>query len=483
MMPGRLKCHRFTSTTLIDDAHWARTHMRTAALLALLVCAAALAVPQPVAAADPWPELGILNPEAPANVTLYFHMNGFQEFPINTQKPVDWFKPAPGVGLATHSGSCGGLASGTPADKEYHTWRGFSSPGYVEYEYTPNGQPIVHAERGLSYDIEFGGDTLLLHWYLATQTALPSSQQADPDVAPVVLPNVVVRGTLRAGEEVAIDGSGYDSGALVAQGQSAPATLAMQATTGATWTQVDGQNVYEFVVPLELKARTIPKDQGFNLRVDAFLDNPQCTDPASTGYLMPNLVKVHTSPDLRPRMDVQVGKAVKIEYLHPQFLLGKVVFHASANSPWGNYDVDETPGGITLEVLGPDGTPAAPSLRPSGIVQRTHDHDHHTEAVDIAYTWPYQEDDAPDGVYTVRFSVRNDQATATAYATGRFELGDVLKVSRCGSLEGNGTACVDEVQNEDGSPGSEPVAKSPGAAGGAIVAVLAVAAFSSRRRR
>jgi hypothetical protein len=448
------------------------------AALALL-----LLVPGATAQADTYPPIGIANPTQSSNVTLYFHINGFQEFPINTQRPADWYNENAGVGITTSSSTCAGLTKGTPANKEFHTSYGFSSPGYVEYDFTPDGKPRIHPERGLSYDIQFDGD-FNLYWYLSTQTGVPPQPQANPDTAPIVVPNVVVRATIRTGERITVDDSGYNEGAIIAQGQTAPATLALQATTGARWVQVNGVNVYEFVVPMSLKETVIPKDGGYSLRVDTFMDSPACNDPTQ-GYLMPNLVKIHTSEALRPRMEPKVFVPVRIEYMHPQFIFEDLVVHTSMNSPFGNYDVDETEGGIELRILDAAGNPAAPGLFRAAVVQRFHEHDHHTEAVDVSYVWPFVKDGAKPGVYTVHLKVYNDQRTAAAYGTAKFEIGDTLKVTKCGTTDSISGAqaqesCVDELQNPDGSQATLQAKESPGLQ--VVAAFLVLAVFAARRR-
>lgn len=460
------------------------------AAVAAALALSALALP-PVLAQDAFPALGIANPRDPANVTLYFHINGFQQFPINTQPPADLYKQDAGVGITTASSTCGGLSQGTPANKEFHTSYGYSSPGYVEYNFTPDGTPRIHPERGLSYDIRFDGEGFNLYWYLSTQTGLPAQPQADPNTIPVVVPNVVVRATLRTGDNVTVDDSGYNDGLLIAQGQTAPALLARDATTGARWAEVEGQNVYEFVVPMALQADTIPKDGGYSLRVDTFLDNPHCGDP-SQSYLMPNLVRVHTSPEFRPRMEPRIHVPVRIEYMHPQFIFEDLVVHTSMNSPWGNYDVDESAGGIELSIEGPAG-PGICAVDYGGrgcyraaVVQRYHEHDHHTEAVDVSFVWPFRADQAPDGEYTIHLKVHNDQRTATAYGTAKFLVGPELKVTRCGGLEAVTNVnveegCVDELQDPEGNLLERQGPASPWSQVAPVLAFVAVALLRRQR--
>src|SRR5688572_18584971 len=163
-----------------------------ARLLFAVALAAALLVPAVSAQA---PEVGIRNPTTPTPTTLYFHINGFQDFAINTQKPEDKYSETSGVGLITNSLTCipNPPAGGAPFT-ENHKYYGYSSPSYVEYNFEENGRPRVHPERGISYDAVIDqGTPFFLYWYMTTQTGAPSlNGPADPDAAPVVIPNVKV---------------------------------------------------------------------------------------------------------------------------------------------------------------------------------------------------------------------------------------------------------------------------------------------------
>jgi hypothetical protein len=218
---------------------------------------------------------------------------------------------------------------------------------------------------------------------------------------------------------------------------------------------------------MKYASTTIPKDKGYSVRVDLYMQLPNC-DPAATGqdaYVMPNVVQTHTDPQHRPHMELAVMNAVRIEYMHPQFVGDDMVIHTSENSPWGNYDVDETGGGITLAITG-DGGPVEGVYR-AATVQRFHDHNHHTEAVDVTYVWPYKDSHARDGTYTISLSVHNDQGTATATGVAQFQLGKDLKVTKCGGLDSVAGAqsdqrCIDEFQDLHGNARTVPVKSSPG---------------------
>lgn len=437
-----------------------------AALLAL-----ALAVPAvPVAAQEP----GIHNPTGAAPVELYFHLAGFQEFPINTQAPPDTASGDVGPGTLGSSSSC--LPGTGATGQALHTLRGYSSPSYVEYGFIQDGVPRIHPERGLSYDINLQGDPVV-HWYLTTDAGLPPEGGLDPATAPLLVPRVTVEATLRTGEDAGPGNLENDTGTLLGGGRSPTAFLAgpltPQLSPGIGYAVVDGRPVYGFDIPLTMATDTIPAAGGFTLRIDTRLDLPACSD--GNGYLTPSAVKAHTSPAHRPRMSMVVRDAVRIEYLHPQRVGDQVFIHTALNSPFGNYDVDES--AVRLRVDGP--TPAK-SLRAGDLVQRTHEHGHHTEAVDQPWIWDYRADGA-QGEYAITLEVANDQGTAAARAVARIAVGDEVKVTGCGSLDGAGSGCSEEVQDVAGNP----VAPADAPAWpllGAAVALLGAARASAQRR-
>ena len=454
----------------------------------------ALATALPAADAQAQDKPGIYNPNVSTPSTLYFHINGFQNFPINTQKPSDEFSDEVNVGLTTNTLSCVPENPGTGGltGKKYHTFYGFASPSYVEYNFTEDNKPRIHPERGLSYDvlIDPSGQFKVV-WYLSTTTRAPSQGGANPDQLPLPLPQVSVRATMRTRAEVSIGDAAFNAGQLLAQGESAPANLAGPATTDVNFTQVNGNYVYEFVVPMAISGgNVIPKADAYNMRIDVMMKVPTCDSNPDQAF-MPNVVNVWSSPEARPRMHLSIMDPIRIEYMHPQFIGDELVIHTASNSPWGNYDVDEvansgtcyTEGGITLRIQGPS---TARSLCRAAVVQRTHEHDHHMEAVDVSYIWPYKQDGAQDGVYTIVMEVQNDQHTATARGVAQFEIGKDLKVTRCGNSASVAGAdskndCVNEFQNTNGESIEPPKEAASLQLLGAL-AMLGLAAVAARRR-
>src|SRR5688572_26845420 len=298
-----------------------------------------------VAAGAAAKEAGLSNPVQSTPTTLYFHMFDAQnDFPVNTQEPDPKWDRDCHVGIATNSLCFDELselpppASQPSADKEWHTLYGYSSPSYVEYDYLENGKPRVHPERGLSFDVQLDqGTEPVLHWYLATQVGAPDSDlPADPDNAPIALPNVVVRAIMRESDKISVDEEAYREGEVILQGQSEPALLAGPASQGpVNWTTTpDGRNVYEIRVPLRIESPEIPRATGYNLQVETFIANEYCDSEGD--YAMPSLVDVHTSEGHRPRLELAIMNPVRIEHLHPQVVGDELVIHSALNSPWGN---------------------------------------------------------------------------------------------------------------------------------------------------
>jgi hypothetical protein len=441
-------------------------------------------------------EIGITNPVVSTPTTLYFHLIDFQDFPINTQKPDDRYVDSTAIGLATHSLNClpnpnDVAGQGGAPFVDNHKYYGYSSPSYVEYNFEQDGKPRTHPERGISYDAVMDqGAPFFLYWYMATMPyGAPSVPPATTDQVPVVIPNVVVKATIRAGDAISVDDTAYDTGPELASGKTVAATLAAGAvqpnTSGVTSEDVtpvgktaSGADLYEFKVPMTISQPVIPRATGYNLRIDMYMEDPssQCNEDKK---FMSNSVKVHTDPAHRPRMELAIMDPIRLEYLHPQFVGDDLVIHTSMNSAWGNYDVNEQePDGITVSVEGPS---PATSLVKAAIVQRTHEHYHHQEAVDITYVWPYKTDRAQNGLYTVTVNFMNDQRTASATGIAQFEIGKGTVIG-CGGVQEAAEQLNDECAKQVQADG---VAEkdSPGVELLGILGVLAAALFVARRRK
>jgi hypothetical protein len=358
-------------------------------------------------------QLGIQDPEGATPVTLYMHLLDIQDFPINTQKPQDVWDGS-GPAFVGQSLTCGPPIPMVNLAQDNHRYYGYSSPSYVEYWFEMDGKPRTHPERGLGSDIRFDGQApLLLRWYV--ETTAPDQFVLPLGSVPQAIPGVVVQATLRASDSVSVDDSAYDQGPVIAQGRSASAVLAADATQGAEHTMVDGHHVYGLSVPMALEQDTISNKTGYSLRIDVFIDNAVCD--GQDGKAMSGTVQPYTDPEHRPRIEAAAYHQLRIDRLAPRFGPNETVeIQANVTAAWGAYDLDE--GNVTLEVEGPDGSV---DVRRTRFIQRLSEHHHVTEP--IRATWTIDRDGLPSGLYTVRLNVTNDQHTATAHATAAFSLG------------------------------------------------------------
>ncbi|HUR25477.1 MAG TPA: hypothetical protein VM327_05635 [Candidatus Thermoplasmatota archaeon] len=461
------------------------------ALSASIAVALTVLLAAPVSAKETFAS-GIHNPETPSPVTLYMHLIDIQDFPINTQKPAEGYTVSNAVGLLTSTTSC--LPEDTPgvqASQAWHTAYGYSSPSYVEYDLQEGNKPRVHPERGISYDAHLdAGTPFTLYWYMTTQSvsSSPGGGLPDPSSVPIVLPNVVVSAAIRAGDGISVNDHAYNTGPLLVHGETIPATLAGENVlpgapamaepvhTRALSKLGDGRWLYEFAVPMTIDTPVIPRDSGYNLRIDVRMDNPACNGVDAA--LMPNLVRFHSDAGHRPRMEFAITNPLRIEALHPQFVGDDLVVHAAMNAVWGNYDIAEvstyTPNVTAADmVLGIQGPSEAKGLYLHGMVQPTNPHYQHQNAVTLSFVWPYKADKAADGTYTVSLLVRNDQQTATATADAVFELGRQVT-----------TACDEKGCTSSGpGPSEHDGNQVPGPAGVLLgLATVGLAAALRRRR-
>ncbi|MGB1586613.1 MAG: hypothetical protein ACPHID_06175 [Thermoplasmatota archaeon] len=429
-------------------------------------------------------EAGFNNPtNTPTPVTMYVHLNDFQDAPINTQKPDDRYAQSSSIGLVQHSQGCFENPGGALLSEPHHTYYSFSSPGYVQYDVDEGGKPRYHNERGISYDVKLAPDDVNFVWYLETQ-ATSGDNNPDPNQLPLVVPNVIMRATIREGDDISVGSTAYNEGELVAQGQSEMVTLAAQSTPDnphVTYIPHDGKHLYEFRFPLSVERNTVRGDEGFNLRVDVFMDNPLCNEVDSDEYLMPDFVRVHTSQNYRPTFEWTVLNPIRVEYLHPQAIGDDLVVHASMNSAFGNYDVlgDSGDAGATpmIEITGPS-IPVNLEVLTFAEHFGNHGPETHIQAVNAAWGWPTVQEKARPGEYTVSIKIQNDQESAEASAVAKFQIGSnhrVGEVTGCGGNDGD-NCLTEEV------PENQPVEESPGLGFVALLGLLGAIGVALRRK-
>ena len=445
----------------------------------VLLVASALVLP--VATAQDNLEPGFYNPNTPTPVTMYVHLNDFQDAPINTQKPDDRYKQAGDIGLIQHSQGCFENPVGTLMAEPHHTSYAFSSPGYVQYDVDEGGKPRYHNERGISYDVQLSNDDIEFVWFVETQVT-SGDYNPDPNQIPILVPNVIMRATIREGDDISVGSTAYNEGELVAQGQSEMATLSsgMGDHPHVSYVgTVDGKHLYEFRFPLSVDRNVVRATEGFNLRVDVFMDNPVCNDVESNAYFMPDFVRVHTSEKHRPTFTWTVMNPIRVEYLHPQAIGDDLVIHGAVNSAFGNYDIlgDSGDSGATpmVEITGPS-VPVNLEVLTFAEHFGNHGPETHVQAVAAAWGWPTVQEKARPGTYTVSLTVQNDQESAEATGVAKFQIGSNHRVGEVTGCEGG------DCTTEEG-PENQVVEESPGLGFVAALGVLGAIGVALRRRQ
>lgn len=438
-----------------------------------------------VAHAGNGPQLGIRNPDSSVATTHFFHIADVRDdFPISTQAPIAGFESTSRVGTAAHTLTCvPDLAPGGPFKGDYHTSFGYATPSLIEYE---EGEFRLYGERGLPFEALLdSASPWTLHWYLATLVPIEAQGSTRLSLDAPVLPSVAVHAWVREGEQISIGNEGYRSGALIAEGETvgnlggALATSTTSAEGQVTWSQhtaPDGStfSLYHFEVAMAPLADTITQG-GFNVEVGAFLKTDAC--PGSGRSVMPNTVAFHTSDGNRPRLEWSVHNPLVLHYVHPQIIGGDLVVHTSANSPWGQYDLD--PANATLALFGPDGPmPGLDLLAPR---PRFNEHNQHIRDVDGTGLF-VRFVDQPDGLYTILYRITT-LAGAMAQGTVTIQLGDPNELTLCGATSRNEPldeqGCFTQLQDDEGNSATR---STPGIPVFALLAAVAFAAVAARRR-
>lgn len=337
-------------------------------------------------------------PSVATPTTLFLHLYGYQDMPMTTHEPEPSFERDVSLGIATSSLSCFPRTTGASLQQDYHTYRGIGLLGRVEY--VSVDEPRVRFDgypgSGLYADVQLAGDQMILHWYWSTSATGPLG--AGPE-APLVVPDVVVEATLRAGQQVSVDDVAYDSGPVLAHGKTAPALLAAEQSSGVEHLMVGGRHVYHFEVPLAVAAPVMPAALGYNLRVDTYVLREDC--PAD-GYLMPNVLAAHTSPGNRPRLELVVANPLAVEMVEARPYGDQLILAANVSSPWGAHDI----AAIDLAVTGPS---AARSIDPVPFLGQA-EHCHCPPAPQqVAWLWDVGLDDPKAGDYVAHITLTNLQ--------------------------------------------------------------------------
>lgn len=389
---------------------------------------------------------------AAAPTALYMHLDGVVDFPITTQQPPEAYAASFPYGTATSTATCLAAPSVPFTDQAFHTYYGYGSPTFVDYR-SEAPEVRYHAMRGMSYDAELNAtDPAAVYWYIETQLTASEQTAGDANAAPMALPQVAMQATIREGDDVSVGDEAFNTGRIIAEGGTGPHLLdptGSGAPGTLAPTRVADRFVYELAAPLDVLLPRIDANESYNLRIDVYVDGVQgCSDPKE-GYLMPNLVRPHTSPDHRPRIELGVENPLQVHYSHSRLSHAEdavqVLF--GIGSPWGPHDVSSDDR-LVFVIDGPTEARNVTLEFPS---------DYHGHGLapprDVLATWAYAEDDAKPGVYTATLGTTNRQDSASVLATLSFEIA--------------------------GSP-AERLLATPGAAL-ALVGVALAAVFATRR--
>ena len=377
----------------------------------------------------------------PVRVPLYAHIYDLlQPVPINTQPMID-------LDLARGFGSPS-VAGAGPLDTRT-SLRLVSTPGLVEYNITEDGYPRMHPERGISYDVELDASQPIVGHFFIGAKALDvpqAGQTAGPEAG--LLPALTVRMTMRVGDDVGAD---LDEGTIIAQGT---ATLSPD-----KW-PVNGEPA-EFIVDMGTPlVSTIPGAEAFNVLVEWY----NAESPDGAARVTQRDWVVHTGLRYPNRVDVTVANPLALYSLKPTPLgEDKISIHAVLNSPFGNYDVDVP--NMTMSVTGPT-TPRG--IGAPLVVQRSFEHNHHYEPVELTWVWDYRSEGASAGEYTVTVTAQNLQKTATVTKSASFVLSDEV---RAVGYDDTGTVVAPQ--------GVKETRDTPGAP---IALVIIAAVWLARRR-
>jgi len=393
---------------------------------------------------------GIDNPDAAANVTLFAHLIGRQDMPMNTQEPPATWSYTAGDGVVAHSQGCVDVPGLGLVSNTHHTVYGYAAPTVVDYK---GGSPEATTQRGIHADLVFETSRpLTLNWYLEPEW-LPL---ADAD-APTVVPQVTVLATVRQGDAVSVNHVAMDSGPILAMGSTGPADFAGPATDHPD-VAYDGVYGVRVSLPFAQGAAMVGQDIGFNLRVDVFVTVPGCADPGSDAYAMPDWLRHHSSDGHRPRLDFTITQPVQVRSVLTRIVNGTLVAQALLDTPWGPYNL----GDVALSIAGPS--------PPRALLQTEHEAEPYENFVGrrVAWTWDFTAENAQRGDYTLAVTAYDAQGAGPATATLPFRFGGDSTTCR---VEDGGEALCHTVASSKGSPTLAPA-----------LIVLALAALALRRR-
>jgi hypothetical protein len=431
------------------------------------------------------------NPTESTPTTLYFHIfDPFNKFVINTQPMNAEFFEVGGTSFPTISRT----PLNTPEVGEYdhNTVYGISTAGPVEYDFVENGRPRFHPEAGIAADVSIDATVTPIVTLYATIRDIFGTN----DIAPNAMADYTFRVQVREGDDPGRDTETLDIGRLIMAGQQTFHVVNAQScepiltescardANGALEGQTDpvtnnpivtpdADGIVEFQIPLTLDSPTIPKKEAFNVRLDGYQGTATGVieeDQFAEGYL-----RYFVDPTHLPRLEFNIHNPVFIEFVHPQVAADSLLIHAGVNSPFGTYGVDMD--SIEVVIKGPI-TVSKGELK-AIISANTHVHGLHDRAAEITYLYKFREENAPEGDYTIHFSVSNN-GIPDANGIVRPETVQVASATAGFILSGQEAFGLDTQGNlVDGT--AQELVEAPGLGLLPTAAILALAMFAIRR--
>lgn len=346
--------------------------------------------------------------DAPVKIILYGHFERLLGgAPINTQPPLGGIDGDVNEGflmprLVTRTGTMVDFGF------ENGEFRLFHLPSRVELGM--NDQLRYVTMSGMADDLHVLGPTLNGYFYLSP-SSVPNAP-ASPG-APGALAEVRLEMSVRAGHE--------PDGTLLAYGEGGDGVLlSTPVSTGAP--------VYEFRIPMVVH-RENWSAQLLSRGLSWFVSIRQAdTDLASAGQAD---WRVRSGPDYPPRIILTVANPLVVAPIQYGGQRNGTILRTAAVSPFGSYDVDASSG--RLEIRGPGRIgPEHVQL----IIARTH-LEHGAEFRPVTWLWriDFRGADAPPGIYTAAFHVRNAQGTYEGTAQRVIVVGNQAMAAQAPGLE------------------------------------------------
>lgn len=340
-------------------------------------------------------------------VILYGHFEDILNMaPLNTQRPDDQREPDLNRGflmpvIDTNTGACAPPGSQTCADFHFknNEFTMFSSPGLVEY--LQEGWR-THQEPGLADDAEIAADTFNLYWYMSSYAVPQGSSTSGSGATTKVgaVPQVGVYARMETGRfkfrgDLIADNNRNDdpNGGTRKNLISAP----------------NGNDVYEFVVPMTVKSKIIPSadtKNGFIVFIRPYQIQGSADDNPNVQFMQSDW-RVRTGPNFPPRVVIPILKPMSTRATQLNIFEDRMFVRWSFTADFGSYDMRDNSLQLVSTGQGKIDSKAIDFI----ILKRSVDHDGHFKPVNATWAIDYLNFPLEDGSYELTASIVNLQET------------------------------------------------------------------------